>query len=159
MKALVYHGSGKRAWEEKPRPAVQDPGDAILRITITTICGTDLYILKGDVPAVAEGRILGHEEIGVVEQVGTGVSEFYVGDKVIVSCVTACLKCGFCKRGMYSHCRARRLDFGLTPSTERRPSMCASHPDQPGLKQATDKRAQAASTPAASAPSPEVSTT
>ena len=105
MKALVYHGPGKRAWEDKPRPAIKEPGDAIVRITTSTICGTDLHILKGDLPAVTDGRILGHEGIGVVEQVGPGVSEFHVGDKVIISCVTACLKCDFCKRGMYSHCR------------------------------------------------------
>ncbi len=105
MKALVYHGPGKRAWEEKPRPVIQHPADAIVRITTSTICGTDLHILKGDLPAVTDGRILGHEGIGIVEQVGAGVSEFRVGDKVIISCVTACLKCDFCKRGMYSHCR------------------------------------------------------
>src|SRR5450759_759716 len=105
MKALVYHGPGKCAWEDKPRPAIQDPGDAIVRITTSTICGTDLHILKGDLPAVTDGRILGHEGIGVVEHVGAGVSEFHVGDKVIISCVTACLKCDFCKRSMYSHCR------------------------------------------------------
>jgi alcohol dehydrogenase len=105
MKALVYHGPGKCAWEDKPRPAIQDPADAIVRLTTSTICGTDLHILKGDLPSVTEGRILGHEGVGVIEQVGTGVSEFHVGDKVIISCVTACLKCDFCKRGMYSHCR------------------------------------------------------
>ena len=105
MKALVYHGPGKRAWEDKARPVIKDQGDAILRITTSTICGTDLHILKGDLPAVTDGRILGHEGIGVVEQVGTGVSEFHVGDRVIISCVTACLKCDFCKRAMYSHCR------------------------------------------------------
>src|ERR1700722_16667810 len=105
MKALVYHGPGRYAWEEKSRPAIQEPGDAIVRITTSTICGTDLHILKGDLPAVTDGRTLGHEGIGVIEQVGTGVSEFHVGDKVIISCVTACLKCDFCKRGMYSHCR------------------------------------------------------
>src|ERR1039457_5223521 len=105
MKALVYHGPGKAAWEDKPRPNIQQPGDAIVRITTSTICGTDLHILKGDLPAVTDGRILGHEGIGVVEQVGTAVSEFHVGDKVIISCVTACLKCDFCKRAMYSHCR------------------------------------------------------
>jgi len=105
MKALVYHGPGKRAWEDKPRPVIQHPADAIVRITTSTICGTDLHILKGDLPAVTDGRILGHEGIGIVEQVGPGVSEFRVGDKVIISCVTACLKCDFCKRGMYSHCR------------------------------------------------------
>jgi len=114
MKALVYHGPGKYAWEDKPRPAIQDPGDAIVRITTTTICGTDLHILKGDLPAVTDGRILGHEGIGVVEQVGTGVSEFHVGDKVIISCVTACLKCDFCKRGMYSHCRHGGWILGYT---------------------------------------------
>src|SRR6202521_4955471 len=105
MKALVYHGPGKRAWDNKPRPAIHDPGDAIVRITTSTICGTDLHILKGDLAAVTDGRSLGHEGIAVVEQVGTGVSEFHVGEKVIVSCVTACLKCDFCRRGMYSHCR------------------------------------------------------
>ena len=105
MKALVYHGPGKFAWEDKPHPAIQDPGDALVRITTSTICGTDLHILKGDLPSVTDGRILGHEGIGVIEQVGTGVSAFHPGDKVIISCVTACLKCDFCRRGMYSHCR------------------------------------------------------
>jgi alcohol dehydrogenase len=105
MKALVYHGPGQYAWENKPRPAIQDPCDAVVRITTSTICGTDLHILKGDLPAVTDGRILGHEGIGVIEQVGAGVSEFHVGDKVIISCVTACLRCDFCKRSMYSHCR------------------------------------------------------
>jgi len=114
MKALVYHGPGKRAWEDKQRPAIQDPSDAIVRITTSTICGTDLHILKGDLPAVTDGRILGHEGIGVVEQVGTGVSEFQVGDKVIISCVSACLKCDFCKRGMYSHCRHGGWILGYT---------------------------------------------
>ncbi len=114
MKALVYHGPGERAWEDKPRPTIQDPSDAIVRITTSTICGTDLHILKGDLPAVTDGRILGHEGIGVVEQVGAGVSEFHVGDKVIISCVSACLKCDFCKRGMYSHCRHGGWILGYT---------------------------------------------
>jgi alcohol dehydrogenase len=105
MKALVYHGPGERTWEDKPRPNIQNPSDAVVRITTGTICGTDLHILKGDVPSVTDGRILGHEGIGVIEQVGTGVSEFHVGDKVIISCITACLKCDFCRKGMYSHCR------------------------------------------------------
>jgi alcohol dehydrogenase len=105
MKALVYHGAGKSDWEDKPRPTIQEVGDALIRITTSTICGTDLHILKGDLPAVVDGRILGHEGIGVVEEVGPAVSEFHVGDKVIISCVTACLKCDFCKRNMYSHCR------------------------------------------------------
>ena len=114
MKALVYHGPGKRAWEDKPRPAIQDPSDAVVRITTSTICGTDLHILKGDLPVVNDGRILGHEGIGVVEEVGPGVSEFHVGDKVIISCVSACLKCDFCKRGMYSHCRHGGWILGYT---------------------------------------------
>jgi alcohol dehydrogenase len=105
MKAMVYHGPGKCAWEAKPRPTIQDPTDAIVRITTSTICGTDLHILKGDLPAVTDGRILGHEGIGIIEQIGADVSDFHVGDEVIISCVTACLKCDFCKRGMYSHCR------------------------------------------------------
>jgi alcohol dehydrogenase len=114
MKALVYHGPGKRGWEDKPRPAIQDPGDAIVRITTSTICGTDLHILKGDLPLVTDGRILGHEGIGLIEQVGPGVSEFHAGDKVIISCVTACLKCDFCKRSMYSHCRHGGWILGYT---------------------------------------------
>jgi alcohol dehydrogenase len=114
MKALVYHGPGKRAWEDKPRPTIQEPSDAIVRITTSTICGTDLHILKGDLPAVVNGRILGHEGIGVIEQVGTGVSEFQVGEKVIISCVTACLKCDFCRKGMYSHCRHGGWILGYT---------------------------------------------
>ena len=114
MKALVYHGPGKRAWEDKPRPTLQEPSDAIVRITTSTICGTDLHILKGDLPAVIDGRTLGHEGIGVVEQVGPGISEFHVGEKVIISCVTACLKCDFCRRGMYSHCRHGGWILGYT---------------------------------------------
>src|ERR1700716_1338802 len=114
MKALVYHGPGKCTWEDKLRPIIKDPGDAIVRLTTSTICGTDLHILKGDLPAVADGRILGHEGIGVVEQVGTGVSEFHVGDKVIISCITACLKCEFCRKGMYSHCRKGGWILGNT---------------------------------------------
>ena len=96
MKALVYHGPGKRAWEDKPRPTIQEPSDAIVRITTSTICGTDLNILKGDLPAVIDGRILGHEGIGVVEQIGTG-AEFHAGEEVIISCVTACPH--VCRRG------------------------------------------------------------
>jgi alcohol dehydrogenase len=114
MKALVYHGPGKYGWENKPRPTIQHPSDVIVRVTTSTICGTDLHILKGDLPAVTDGRILGHEAIGVIEQIGAAVSEFHVGDKVIVSCVTAGLKCDFCKRGMYSHCRHGGWILGCT---------------------------------------------
>lgn len=104
MKAVVYSGPGKRTLEEVPVPAVQAPTDAIIRITRTTICGTDLHILKGDVPAVTPGRILGHEGVGVVEEVGEGVSNFKKGDRVLISCVTSCGKCEYCKKQMYSHC-------------------------------------------------------
>jgi alcohol dehydrogenase len=105
MKALVYHGPGRRSWEEKPNPQIQDPADAVVRITTTTICGTDLHILKGDVPAVTDGRILGHEGIGIVEEVGPAVAAVRKGDKVLISCITSCGKCDFCRKGMYSHCR------------------------------------------------------
>ena len=104
MRALVYHGPGKRAWEQKPKPALKEPTDAIIRILRTTICGTDLHILKGDVPAVTDGRILGHEGVGVVEEVGKAVTNFREGDRVIVSCITSCGKCVNCRKGMYSHC-------------------------------------------------------
>jgi alcohol dehydrogenase len=105
MKALVYHGPGKRAWEEKPRPEIQVATDAIVRITTSTICGTDLHILKGDLPGVTPGRILGHEGVGVVTEVGAAVTAVRPGDRVIISCVTACGKCDYCRKGMYSHCR------------------------------------------------------
>ncbi len=104
MKALVYHGPGKISWEEKPKPLVLQPTDAVVRISKTTICGTDLHILKGDVPEVTEGRILGHEGVGFIEEVGAGVTAFRPGDKVLISCITSCGKCGACKKGMYSHC-------------------------------------------------------
>ncbi|MGE6607725.1 zinc-dependent alcohol dehydrogenase family protein [Halomonas sp. NPDC076908] len=105
MKALVYHGPGQRRWEDKPRPSITKPTDAVVRITHTTICGTDLHILKGDVPAVEDGRILGHEGVGVVEEVGDGVSHIQVGDEVLISCITSCGRCDYCKRGLYAHCR------------------------------------------------------
>ena len=105
MKALTYHGPGKKGWEDKPRPRIQDATDAIVRITTSTICGTDLHILKGDVPSVTDGRILGHEGCGVVEDAGSGVSVVRKGEKVLISCISSCGKCDFCKKGMYSHCR------------------------------------------------------
>jgi alcohol dehydrogenase len=114
MKALVYHGPGKRAWEDRPRPAIQDATDAIVRLSTSTICGTDLHILKGDVPSVTPGRILGHEGIGIVEDVGTAVSGVQVGDRVLISCITSCGKCDYCKKGMYSHCRSGGWILGNT---------------------------------------------
>ncbi len=104
MKALVYHGPDKRALEDKPKPTVKEPTDAVVRITRTTICGTDLHIMKGDVSTVTDGRTLGHEGVGVIEDVGSSVSNFRTGDKVLISCITSCGKCDYCRRGMYSHC-------------------------------------------------------
>ena len=106
MKALVYRGPGKRAWEEMPKPVVQQPSDAVVKILRTTICGTDLHILKGDVPSATPGRILGHEAVGVIEEAGAGVSSFKKGDHVLISCITSCGRCPTCKKGMYSHCES-----------------------------------------------------
>lgn len=114
MKALVYHGPGKKAWEDVPRPVIQQPTDAIIRITTTTICGTDLHILKGDVPSCTDGRVLGHEGVGIVEEAGPGVASFKKGDKVLISCITSCGKCDFCKKSMYSHCRTGGWILGNT---------------------------------------------
>jgi alcohol dehydrogenase len=104
MKALTYQGPGKKSWADTPNPALQKSTDAIVRVTRTTICGSDLHILKGDVPEVPVGLILGHEGVGVVEDVGPGVTSFKPGDHVIISCITSCGKCDACKRGMPSHC-------------------------------------------------------
>jgi alcohol dehydrogenase len=113
MKALVYKGPSSIVWEEVPDPRIQKPTDAIVKIETTTICGTDLHILKGDVPAVQAGRILGHEGVGVVTAVGEAVTEIAVGDRVIVSCISACGKCGYCLEGMYSHCLADEGASGI----------------------------------------------
>jgi alcohol dehydrogenase len=104
MKALVYHGPGNKAWEDAPKPTIQADTDAIVRVDATTICGTDLHILKGDVATVTEGRILGHEAVGTVEEVGTGVKNVKVGDRVLVSCITSCGACRFCREGRYGQC-------------------------------------------------------
>jgi len=104
MKALVYHGPGNKALEDRPIPKIKDAADAIVRITHTTICGTDLHILKGDVPTCEPGRILGHEGVGVVHEAGSAVTAFKAGDRVLVSCISSCGKCEYCRRGMYSHC-------------------------------------------------------
>jgi alcohol dehydrogenase len=104
MKALVYGGPGKKTLEERPKPALQEPGDAIVKVLKTTICGTDLHILKGDVPTCVPGRILGHEGVGVVNSVGPGVTTFRPGDHVLISCISSCGKCEYCRRGMNSHC-------------------------------------------------------
>lgn len=104
MRAIVYHGPGSKDWEEVPKPSIKDDTDAIVRVDAVTICGTDLHILKGDVPAVTDGRILGHEAVGTVEEVGAGVKTVAVGDKVLVSCVTSCGACRFCREGRYGQC-------------------------------------------------------
>jgi alcohol dehydrogenase len=105
MKAFVYLGPGKKALQERPKPEVTAPTDAIVNITKTTICGTDLHILKGDVPTCEPGRILGHEGVGIIEKVGPAVTAFKPGDRVLISCITACGKCDYCRKLMYSHCR------------------------------------------------------
>ena len=104
MKALVYYGPGIQKWEERKKPEVEKSTDALVRIHKTTICGTDLHIMKGNVETTAPGRTLGHEGVGIVEQVGTGVSNFKAGDRVLISCITSCGKCSYCKRGVYGHC-------------------------------------------------------
>jgi alcohol dehydrogenase len=104
MKALVYRGPELRSWEERPDPKIQDPTDAIVRIDSTTICGTDLHILKGDVPEVRPGTILGHEAVGTVVQTGAAVTTLESGDRVLVSCITSCGRCASCKEGRYGIC-------------------------------------------------------
>jgi alcohol dehydrogenase len=104
MRALVYHGPGHKAWEEAARPKLVEDTDAIVRVDTVTICGTDLHILKGDVPEVTDGRILGHEAVGTIEEVGPGVKMVRPGDRVLVSCITACGRCRFCREGRYGQC-------------------------------------------------------
>jgi len=104
MKAFVYRGPGKKALENRPKPEITAPTDAIVKIVKTTICGTDLHILKGDVPTCQPGRILGHEGVGIVDKVGPAVTAFKPGDRVLISCVSACGKCAYCRKQMYSHC-------------------------------------------------------
>jgi len=105
MEALVYHGPGQRAWEEVPDPKIEEPTDALVRIDTSTICGTDLHILKGDVPEVKPGTILGHEAVGTVIETGSAVTTLQAGDRVLISCITSCGRCDFCRKQMYSHCR------------------------------------------------------
>ena len=104
MKALVYNGPGLRSWEEKPDPTIQDPTDIVVRIDSATICGTDLHILKGDVPAVQPGTVLGHEAVGTVVEIGAAVTTLEPGDRVLVSCITSCGRCSSCKHGRYGLC-------------------------------------------------------
>jgi len=114
MKALVYKSVGEKSFEEHAKPVILDPTDAIVRVTKTTICGTDLHILKGDLPSCTPGRILGHEGVGVVESIGAAVTAFEPGDLVLISCVSACGKCLYCRRQMYSHCTSGGWILGNT---------------------------------------------
>src|SRR5260370_2969873 len=114
MKALVYQGPGSISLKELQRPRVEQPNDAVVKMVETTICGTDLHILKGDVPTCTPGRILGHEGIGVIDEAGSGVSQFKNGDRVLISCITSCGKCEYCKKGMYSHCASGGWILGHT---------------------------------------------
>src|SRR5271169_1625601 len=104
MYALVYHGPGQKAWEEVPNPTIVETTDAIVRVDAVTICGTDLHILKGDVPEVTDGTTLGHEAVGTVEEVGSGVKNVKPGDRVLVSCITACGRCRYCREARYGQC-------------------------------------------------------
>lgn len=104
MKALVYTGSGDVKLQDRPKPTVQTPTDAVVRVLKTTICGTDLHIRKGDVATCSPGRVLGHEGVGVIEDAGTSVTKFKKGDRVLISCICSCASCDYCRRGMYSHC-------------------------------------------------------
>jgi len=113
MRALVYHGPGKKSWDEVPDPKIIDPTDIIVKVDTTTICGTDLHILKGDVPAVTDGRILGHEGVGTVTEIGDAVSTIAVGDRVIISCISACGSCSYCHQGLYAHCLADEGASGI----------------------------------------------
>lgn len=114
MKALVYEGPGKKSLQDRPVPKIAASTDAVVRVTRTTICGTDLHILKGDVPTCTPGRILGHEGVGIVEETGAGVTQFKKGDHVLISCISSCGKCEYCRRGMYSHCTTGGWILGNT---------------------------------------------
>ncbi|MFF4874410.1 zinc-dependent alcohol dehydrogenase family protein [Streptomyces sp. SID5770] len=105
MKAAVFQGPGSMAWQDVPDPGLVDPGDAIVRVDVVTICGTDLHILKGDVPEVTPGRVLGHEAVGTVVETGRDVRTVRPGDRVLISCITACGRCRFCREGRYGQCR------------------------------------------------------
>jgi alcohol dehydrogenase len=129
MKALVYHGPGKKAVEDRAKPELRAPDDAIVKITKTTICGTDLHILKGDVATCAPGRILGHEGVGVIDSVGAGVTAFRPGDRVLISCISACGKCDYCRRGMYSHCTTGGWILGNTIDGTQAEYVRAPHAD------------------------------
>ncbi|RZL80252.1 MAG: alcohol dehydrogenase [Rhodococcus sp. (in: high G+C Gram-positive bacteria)] len=113
MKALVYHGLGKKSWDTVPDPQIDAPTDVIVKIDATTICGSDLHILKGDVPSVPEGRVLGHEGVGTIVETGSAVNTLSVGDRVILACIKNCGRCDYCRRGIHSHCGGREGAAGM----------------------------------------------
>lgn len=113
MKALVYGGPGEKSWTDVPDPQIHNPSDVIVKVDTTTICGTDLHILKGDVPAVTKGRILGHEGVGTITEIGSSVTSLKVGDRVIISCIKSCGHCANCKTGLYSHCLGEEGKSGI----------------------------------------------
>ena len=114
MKALVYNGEGVVQLQDRPKPTVQSPTDAVIRVTKTTICGTDLHIQKGHVATCTPGRVLGHEGVGIVEDAGSSVTKFRKGDRVLISCICSCASCVYCRRGMYSHCTTGGWILGNT---------------------------------------------
>lgn len=132
MKALVYNGVGKIAVEDRPKPIVKSPSDAVVKLTRTTICGSDLHIIKGDVPSVAPGRVIGHEGVGIIEEVGSDVKGFKIGDHVLIACITSCATCSFCKKGKFGLCnesggwRLGHLDDGTQAEFVRIPHADAS---------------------------------
>jgi alcohol dehydrogenase len=114
MKAFIYSGRAKPALEQRPKPVILAPTDAVVKLVKTTICGTDLHILRGDVPSCKPGRILGHEGIGIIDSLGAAVTSFQVGDLVLISCISSCGKCEYCRRNMYSHCTTGGWILGNT---------------------------------------------
>jgi alcohol dehydrogenase len=129
MKALVYQAVGKKAFEERPKPQIAAPTDAIVKISKTTICGTDLHILKGDVATCQPGRILGHEGVGTVDEVGSGVTVFKPGDHVLISCISACGKCEYCRKQIYSHCTTGGWILGNSIDGTQAEFVCIPHAD------------------------------
>ncbi|KAF9027147.1 alcohol dehydrogenase GroES domain-containing protein [Hymenopellis radicata] len=141
MKALVYNGTPTPSIEERAIPQIAKPTDAIVKMSKGSICGTDLHILKGDVPTVTKGRILGHEGVGVVESVGPAVKSFKVGDRVIISAITSCSACSYCRRGMPSHCTDGGWVLGNTVDGTQAEYVCVPHADasmHPMVKGASD---------------------
>jgi alcohol dehydrogenase len=129
MKSFVYTGGSKGALQDRPRPEISAAGDAIVRVSKTTLCGTDLHILKGDVPTCKPGRVLGHEGVGVVESIGGAVTSFKPGDRVLISCITSCGRCEYCRRLMYSHCTTGGWILGNTIDGTQAESVRIPHAD------------------------------